>query len=111
MFGYAVNESDNFMPMTIDLSHKMAYRLEVRKRHFEVAPSGRETQVTVEYENNQPRRVHTVVVSSQHDDAVTHKQIQEALIEEVVKKSFRRNCSIIKPNFISIRPGVLSSEG
>jgi S-adenosylmethionine synthetase len=89
MFGYAVRESESLMPLTIDLSHKLALRLsEVRKNGTLpwLRPDGK-TQVTVEYENGAPKRVDAVVVSSQHGENVTHKQIQEALIEEVVKKT------------------------
>lgn len=89
MFGYAVNESEQLMPLTIDLSNKLALRLsKVRKDGTLkwLRPDGK-TQVTVEYENGVPKRVDAVVVSSQHDDGITHKQIQEALIEEVVKKT------------------------
>lgn len=88
MFGYAIRESEQLMPLTIDLAHKLAYRLsEVRKDGTLswLRPDGK-TQVTVEYENDLPKRVDAVVVSSQHDEDITHKQIQEALIEEVVKK-------------------------
>ncbi|OFZ21062.1 MAG: methionine adenosyltransferase [Bdellovibrionales bacterium GWB1_55_8] len=88
MFGYAVRESDNLMPLTIDLSHKLALRLsEVRKNGTLgwLRPDGK-TQVTIEYENDIAKRVDAVVVSSQHDDNITHKQIQEALTEEVIKK-------------------------
>jgi S-adenosylmethionine synthetase len=89
MFGYAVRESEQLMPLSIDLSHKLALRLsEVRKNGTLgwLRPDGK-TQVTVEYENGVPKRVDAVVVSSQHDENITHKQIQEALIEEVVKKT------------------------
>jgi S-adenosylmethionine synthetase len=89
MFGYAVRESENLMPLTIDLSHKLSLRLsQVRKDGTLpwLRPDGK-TQVTVEYENGMPKRVDAVVVSSQHDEEITHKQIQEALIEEVVKKT------------------------
>ncbi len=88
MFGYAIREADNFMPWTIDLSHKLARKLsEVRKngKLGFLRPDGK-TQVTMEYENGKPKRVHTVVVSSQHAPEVTHSQIQEGIIEEVVKK-------------------------
>jgi S-adenosylmethionine synthetase len=89
MFGYAIRESAELMPLTIDLSHKLAHRLsDVRKNGTLpwLRPDGK-TQVTIEYDNGQAKRVDAVVVSSQHDEDVTHKQIQEALIEEVVKKT------------------------
>ena len=89
MFGYAVRVSEQFMPLTIDLSHKLSLRLSrVRKEKVLpwLRPDGK-TQVTVEYVDGHPKRVDAVVVSSQHDDGISHKQIQEALIEEVVKKT------------------------
>jgi S-adenosylmethionine synthetase len=101
MFGYAVRESESLMPLTIDLSHKLALRLsQVRKDGTLgwLRPDGK-TQVTVEYENGKAKRVDAVVVSSQHDEAVTHKQIQEALIEEVVKKTIPANLLDNKTKF------------
>jgi S-adenosylmethionine synthetase len=89
MFGYAVNESEQLMPLTIDLSHKLALRLsQVRKDNTLgwLRPDGK-TQVTVEYEDGKPKRVDAVVVSTQHDENITHKQIQEAVLEEVIKKT------------------------
>jgi S-adenosylmethionine synthetase len=89
MFGYAVRESEQFMPLTIDLSHKLALRLSETRKNGTLGwlrPDGK-TQVTIEYENGAPKRVDAVVVSSQHDENVSHKQIQEALIEEVIKKT------------------------
>jgi S-adenosylmethionine synthetase len=93
MFGYAVREAANFMPLSIDFSHKLAQRLsEVRKDGTLnwLRPDGK-TQVTVEYENNLPKRIDAIVVSTQHDEEVTQKQIQEAIIEEVVKKTIPAN--------------------
>ena len=93
MFGYAVRESESLMPLTIDLSHKLAMRLsQVRKDGTLgwLRPDGK-TQVTIEYENGLPKRVDAIVVSSQHDEEITHKQIQEALIEEVIKKTIPAN--------------------
>jgi len=93
MFGYAVRESEQFMPLSIDLSHKLALRLsEVRKNGTLgwLRPDGK-TQVTIEYENGAPKRVDAVVVSSQHDEHITHKQIQEAVTEEVIKKIIPAN--------------------
>ncbi len=89
MFGYAVRESENLMPLTIDLSHKLALRLsEVRKNGTLgwLRPDGK-TQVTAEYVDGVAKRIDAVVVSTQHDEAVSHKQIQEAVMEEVIKKT------------------------
>ena len=89
MFGYAVRESEQLMPLSIDLSHRLAFKLsEVRKNKTLgwLRPDGK-TQVTVEYEDGRPKRIDAVVISSQHDETVTHQQIYEALIEEVVKKT------------------------
>lgn len=88
MFGYACNETDNYMPLTIDLSHKLAMRLtEVRKSG--VAPLLRadgKTQVSAEYENGKVKRIRNVVVSTQHADEMSMKDIEELVREEVVKK-------------------------
>jgi S-adenosylmethionine synthetase len=89
MFGYAVNESDQFMPHTIDLSQKLAMRLSVVRKDGTLPwlrPDGK-TQVTMEYIDGKPTRVDAVVVSSQHDENIGHKQIQESLVEEVVRKT------------------------
>ena len=89
MFGYAVNESDNLMPLSIDLSHQLALRLSEARKGGPLGflrPDGK-TQVTIEYENGKPKRVDAVVVSSQHDEAVTHKQLTDAILEEVIKKT------------------------
>ena len=88
MFGYAVNESEQFMPLSIDLAHKLALRLSATRKSGTLPflrPDGK-SQVTIEYENNRPKRVDTVVVSSQHAESVSHKNLQEGIIEEVVRK-------------------------
>jgi S-adenosylmethionine synthetase len=93
MFGYAVRESDNFMPLSIDLSHKLAYRLSEVRKNGQLAwlrPDGK-TQVTIEYENGTPKRVDAIVVSTQHDEEVTQKQIHEAITEEVIRKTIPAN--------------------
>ena len=87
MFGYASNETKNLMPMTIDLAHKLAFRLaEVRKKEILdfLRPDGK-TQVSIEYKNGKPIRLDTVVVSSQHSPDVSHKDLEAGIIEEVVK--------------------------
>ena len=88
MFGYACNETDAYMPMPIYLAHALSKKLtEVRKDGTlkYLRPDGK-SQVSVEYdENNKPVRVHTVVVSSQHDPDVSQAQIREDIIKYVIK--------------------------
>jgi S-adenosylmethionine synthetase len=89
MFGFAVNETRQLMPMPIDLSHKLARRLaHVRKKNIVegLRPDGK-TQVTVEYEGDKPRRFDAIVVSTQHSEDIKQKSLREAIIEEVIKKT------------------------
>ncbi len=92
MFGFATNETADFMPMPIDLAHKLSKRLtEVRKQGIVpyLKPDGK-VQVTVEYEGNEPIKVDTIVVSTQHtpetDLEVLKKDIKEKVIGEIVPK-------------------------
>ena len=87
MFGYAVNETRQLMPMPIDLSHKLARRLtQVRRKDIieGLRPDGK-TQVTVEYDNDKPVRFDAIVVSTQHAAHVKQRALREAIIEEVIK--------------------------
>lgn len=87
MFGFACNDTKVLMPAPIYYAHKLAEKLaEVRKngKVLELRPDGK-TQVTVRYENDKPVEITTVVVSSQHSETITHKQLEERIIEEVIK--------------------------
>ncbi len=89
MFGYATDETPDLMPMPILYAHKLTQRLtEARKTGVLkfLRPDGK-SQVTIEYEKGEPKRVHTVVLSSQHDADVAYKDLKEALVEEVVRKA------------------------
>lgn len=87
MFGYATNETEEFMPTPIAMAHRLSRRLtEVRKNGTleYLRPDGK-TQVTVEYENDMPKRIDTIVISTQHDECATLEQIQKDLKEHVIK--------------------------
>ena len=86
MFGYACDETPEYMPMPISLAHRLARRLsEVRKNGTldYLRPDGK-TQVTVEYENDRPKRVDTIVISTQHSDTVSLDTIREDLKKHVI---------------------------
>jgi len=89
MFGFACNETDVLMPMSIFYAHKLTSGLSKARRNKNLPflrPDGK-SQVTVEYKDGKPVRIDSVVVSSQHDEKVTHKTLKEAIIEDVVKKN------------------------
>lgn len=88
MFGYATNETPEYMPLPISLAHKLAYKLtEIRKVTGELnylRPDGK-TQVTVIYEDDKPVAVDTIVISTQHDPSVSVEQIKKDMIKYVIK--------------------------
>ena len=87
MFGYAANETPEYMPLPISLAHRLTRKLsELRKNDIlpYLRPDGK-SQVTVAYENGVPKSVHTIVISTQHSPDITLKEIREDLIEKVIK--------------------------
>ncbi len=108
MFGYAVNETPELMPLPISLSHKLMAKLQELRESGKIKwlrPDAK-SQVTVEYdENDHPVRVDTVVISTQHDPDVkgkplTHKQIEKTIVEELVKKVIPANLLDKKTRFL-----------
>lgn len=88
MFGYACNETPELMPMPITYAHQLTQRLATVRKNGALdflRPDGK-SQVTIEYENGTPKRVDTIVVSAQHKSDISHEDLKEAIIEEVIKK-------------------------
>ena len=86
MFGYACRETSALMPMPIQLAHGITNRLAKMRQSRKLAwlrPDGK-SQVTVEYENSKPKRIHTVVVSTQHAPSIGYRQLRRQIIEKVV---------------------------
>ncbi|HMV78171.1 MAG TPA: methionine adenosyltransferase [Leptospiraceae bacterium] len=93
MFGFAIDETPELMPAPIYYSHKLLENLSSLRHTGKLnwlRPDSK-SQVTIEYKDNKPVRVDTVVISTQHKPDVTHKQIEEAVIEECIKKIIPAN--------------------
>lgn len=87
MFGYACDETKEYMPYAINLAHKLSKRLTEVRKNGEITylrPDGK-TQVTIEYEDNRPKRVETILISTQHDDSINIETLKEEIIEKVIK--------------------------
>jgi S-adenosylmethionine synthetase len=86
MFGFACKETKQLMPMPIQLAHQLTLRLEKVRQNKKLPwlrPDGK-TQVTVEYKNNKPYRIDTVVISTQHGPNIKHKQLKKQIIDNVI---------------------------
>ena len=93
MFGFACDETPNYMPYAIYMAHKLSKRLTyVRKQGIipYLRPDGK-TQVTVEYEDEKPKRIETILISSQHLESANLDQLKKDIIENVIKKEVPEN--------------------
>ncbi len=93
MFGYASDETENYMPYAISMAHKLARKLtQVRKEKIVpyLRPDGK-TQVTVEYVDNKPKRIETILISTQHEAEIEQEQLKKDIIENVIKQTIPEN--------------------
>ena len=93
MFGYACDETENYMPYAIDMAHKLSKRLTDVRKNKDIPylrPDGK-TQVTVEYEDDNPKRIEAILISTQHLDTVSNEEIRKDIIEKVIKNVVPEN--------------------
>jgi S-adenosylmethionine synthetase len=98
MFGYATDETPEFMPMPIQLAHALTHQLSVLRKdgtHSWLRPDGK-AQVSVVYEDNRPVAVDTVVISTQHDEKVSNTKLRRAILDDVIH-------AVIPPEFVGRR--------
>jgi S-adenosylmethionine synthetase len=106
MFGYATNETENFMPLPLDLSHKILIELAAIRREGKVMTYLRpdaKSQVTIEYDdNNKPKKVDTIVVSTQHDDFDEEKAMLAKIKKDVIEILIPRVKASLRPQLQSL---------
>lgn len=105
MFGYACDETSAYMPYAIYMAHKLAEKLEYVRKKLEIPylrPDGK-TQVTVEYENDKPKRIEAILISTQHLKSIEHDKIEKDIIGKVINTTISQNM-IDKDTKIYINP-------
>jgi S-adenosylmethionine synthetase len=113
MFGYACDETPGLMPMPIYLSHRLVERQSEVRRDGRLAwlrPDAK-SQVTLRYANGRPEGIETVVLSTQHAPGLTHKQIEEAVIEQIIKPVLPKNMVKGKINYLVNPTGAFEIGG
>ena len=118
MFGYACNETKELMPLPIQLAHQLTKRLALVRKINEIpylGPDGK-SQVTVEYENDKPKRIETVVISNQHAEEVSQETLKKDILEKVInpicKDLMDENTKIyINPTGKFVRGGPYADAG
>ncbi len=93
MFGFACDETPEYMPYAISMAHKLSRRLTEVRKNEEIGylrPDGK-TQVTVEYENDRPKRIETILVSTQHNEGISQDILKKDIIEKVIKTVISKN--------------------
>ncbi len=102
MFGYATKETDNYMPLALDLAHKILQELSKTRRagkELKYLRPDAKSQVTIEYDdNNQPVRIDTIVVSTQHDDFDTDKKMLDQIRQDIINIIMPRVIKQLKPS-------------
>ena len=101
MFGFACTETEELMPLPIQMAHKLTKRLSVARRKGEIdylRPDGK-SQVTVEYEGGKPRRIDAVVISTQHDDRVKTEALREEVLNKIIRPTLPKNLIDDKTKF------------
>ena len=105
MFGFACDETENYMPYAIEMAHRLAKRLTEVRKNKEIdylRPDGK-TQVTVEYENNVPKRIETILISAQHLEEISLEQLRKDIIDKVINTVIPKE-KMDKDNKIYINP-------
>src|SRR5690606_1979896 len=102
MFGYASNETENYMPLALDLAHRLLYELAaLRRENNEITylrPDAK-SQVTLEYsDDHKPQRIDTIVISTQHDDFSTHEAMLETITHDVKNVLIPRVKAQLRPD-------------
>lgn len=102
MFGYACNDTEAFMPLPIDLAHKLTLKLAQCRKKNELdflRPDGK-SQVTIKYQGEKPLHIDTVVISTQHSPEVSYEKLREGVIEKVIKTTLPENLVDAKTNIL-----------